>query len=74
MAASESKSALVNGRRIGASGYADDSGFIVSESLTRPSNFHHGVCALTVLKVKIARRLNVLGRSPICCTATKIWL
>jgi hypothetical protein len=33
---------------------ADDSGFIVSESLTPPLNFRHGVGGLIVFKVKIS--------------------
>jgi phasin len=32
---------------------ADDSGFIVSESLTCSLNFRHGVCALSIFRVKI---------------------
>jgi hypothetical protein len=43
-AASGSKSALVIDNATGADGgdLADDSGFIVSESLTPLSRFHHG--------------------------------
>ena len=47
MATSGSKSALVNDNATGAAGGdpADDSGFIVSETLTPLSRFHHAAGA-----------------------------
>ena len=40
---------------------ADNSGFIVSESLTRSLNFRHGVGVLVVFKVKISARVKYVA-------------